>query len=85
MGGLTNSHPVLGWGLVAGVVAITGLPPFGVFTSEFLVVSSTFARQPALAVLLVGGLLLAFGALLLRRDGRGVRADRGAGRAVHAS
>ncbi len=66
MGGLTASHPVLGWGLVAGVAAIAGLPPFGVFTSEFLVVSSTFARQPALALLLVTGLLVAFGALLLR-------------------
>ena len=36
------------------------------FTSEFLVVSSTFAREPVLAVLLVFGLLVAFGALLLR-------------------
>jgi hydrogenase-4 component F len=66
MGGLTESHPILGWGLVAGVAAIVGLPPFGVFTSEFLVVSSTFAREPVLALLLVFGLLLAFGALLLR-------------------
>jgi hydrogenase-4 component F len=66
MGGLTTSHPVLGWGLVAGVAAIAGLPPFGVFTSEFLVVSSTFARQPVLALMLVTGLLVAFGALLLR-------------------
>jgi hydrogenase-4 component F len=34
--------------------------------SEFLVVSSTFARAPLLALLLVFGLLLSFGALLLR-------------------
>jgi hydrogenase-4 component F len=66
MGGLTESHPVLGWTLVAGVVAIAGLPPFGVFTSEFLIVSSTFAREPLLAVLVVFGLLISFGALLLR-------------------
>lgn len=66
MGGLTETHPLLGWALVAGVVAIAGLPPFGVFTSEFLVVSSSFARQPVLAVLLVFGLLVSFGALLLR-------------------
>jgi hydrogenase-4 component F len=64
--GLTASHPALGWGLVMGVVAIAGLPPLGIFMSEFLVVSSTFARQPLLAVVLVFGLLLAFGALLLR-------------------
>ena len=66
MGGLTASHPVLGWGLIAGMAAIAGLPPFGVFTSEFLVVSSTFAREPVLAILLVFGLLIAFGALFLR-------------------
>src|SRR5438128_3779660 len=34
--GLTQSHPLLGWSLVVGVVAIAGLPPFGVFMSEFL-------------------------------------------------
>jgi hydrogenase-4 component F len=66
IGGLTESHPLLGWGLVAGVAAIAGLPPFGVFTSEFLMVSSTFVRQPVLAVLLAAGMLLAFGALVLR-------------------
>jgi hydrogenase-4 component F len=66
MGGLTTTHPILGWLLVALVAAIAGLPPFGVFTSEFLVVTSTFARQPVLTVFFVFGLLLSFGALLLR-------------------
>ena len=47
--GLTETHPVLGWGLVLGVVAIAGLPPLGIFMSEFLVVTSTFAREPLLA------------------------------------
>ena len=64
--GLTQSHPALGWGLVIGVMAIAGLPPMGIFMSEFLVVTSTFARQPLLAIPLVLGLLTAFGALLLR-------------------
>jgi hydrogenase-4 component F len=67
--GLTVTHPLLGWSLVASVVAIAGLPPSGIFTSEFLVVSSTFARQPLLAIPLVFGLLVAFGALLLRLQG----------------
>jgi hydrogenase-4 component F len=67
--GLTESHPVLGWGLLVGVVAIAGLPPLGIFMSEFLVVTSTFARQPLLAVPLVLGLLVAFGALLWRVTG----------------
>jgi hydrogenase-4 component F len=66
MGGLTETHPVLGWTLVASVLAIAGLPPFGIFTSEFLVVSSSFAHEPLLAVLVVFGLLVSFGALLWR-------------------
>ena len=66
MGGLTETNPVLGWGLVLGVVAIAGMPPLGIFMSEFLVVSSTFAREPLLAVLLVLGLLVGLGALFMR-------------------
>jgi hydrogenase-4 component F len=67
--GLTVSQPWLGWSLVVGVFAIAGLPPLGVFMSEFLVVTSTFARAPALAIVLVFGLLLAFAALMLRLQG----------------
>jgi hydrogenase-4 component F len=67
--GLTVTHPVLGWGLVLGVVAIAGLPPLGIFMREFLVVTSTFARHPLLAIPLVFGILVAFGALLLRLGG----------------
>ena len=64
IGGLTTTHPVLGWGLVVGVLAIAGLPPFGIFMSEFLLITSTFAREPILAILLVIGVVLALGALL---------------------
>jgi hydrogenase-4 component F len=64
--GLTASHPLLGWGLALGVVAIAGLPPMGIFMSEFLIVTSTFARQPVLAVVLGLSILVALGALLLR-------------------
>src|SRR5215467_7210889 len=67
--GLTETHPVLAWGLILGVVAIAGLPPLGIFMSEFLVVSSTFARGPLLVIPLLVGLLVAFGALLLRLNG----------------
>jgi hydrogenase-4 component F len=67
--GLTRSHPALGWMLVAGVVAITGLPPFGIFTSEFLLVTSAMAHSPWLAVPLVVALLVAFGALMMRLHG----------------
>jgi hydrogenase-4 component F len=67
--GLSETHPILGIGLILGVVAIAGLPPLGIFMSEFLVVSSTFAREPLLAILMVIGLLTGFGALLLRLNG----------------
>ena len=67
--GLTATHPVLGWALVIGVLAIAGMPPFGIFMSEFLVVTSTFAHLPWLAIPLCAGLLVAFGALLLRGQG----------------
>ncbi|HEY7608357.1 MAG TPA: hydrogenase 4 subunit F [Alphaproteobacteria bacterium] len=67
--GLTVTHPLLGWGLVLGVIAIAGLPPLGIFMSEFIVVSSTFARDPLLAIILVIGILIAFAALFLRLNG----------------
>ena len=67
--GLTVTHPALGWGFLIAVVAIAGLPPFGIFMSEFLVVTSTIARQPWFALPLVIGLLVSFGALILRLQG----------------
>jgi hydrogenase-4 component F len=78
MGGLTETNPVLGWGLALGVVAIAGLPPLGLFMSEFLVVSSTFAREPLLAVPLVLGLLIGVGALFLRLNSIAFGEPRGA-------
>ena len=83
--GLTESHPILGWGLVLGVVAIAGLPPLGIFMSEFLVVSSTFSRAPLLAIPLVVGLLVAFGALMLRLSGFAFGEPTGSNAPVQAS
>jgi len=83
--GLTVTHPTLGWGLVIGVVAIAGLPPLGIFMTEFLIVSSTFARQPLLAVALVFGLLLAFGALTLRLTSVAFGQPRGSTASAQAS
>jgi hydrogenase-4 component F len=77
IGGLTETHPWLGWGLVLGVVAIAGMPPLGIFMSEFLIVSSTFAREPLLALPLVAGLLVGVGALFLRLNGIAFGEPRG--------
>jgi hydrogenase-4 component F len=83
--GLTESQPRLGWALILGVVAIAGMPPLGIFMSEFLVVSSTIARQPLLALPLVAGLLIGFGALMLRLQGLVFGAPVAGGQPVRAS
>ena len=85
MGGLTETHPLLGWGLILGVVAIAGFPPLGIFMSEFLVVSSTFARAPLLAIVLVFGLLVALGGLFLRLNSIAFGEPRGPTDKAHAS
>ncbi len=64
--GLGESHPMLGWGLALGMLAIAGMPPFGVFMSEFLLINAGFAKAPFLTLLLIVGLLIALGAILLR-------------------
>ncbi|HME86386.1 MAG TPA: hydrogenase 4 subunit F, partial [Roseiarcus sp.] len=83
--GLTVTHPLLGWSLVFGVFAIVGLPPMGVFMSEFLIVSSTFERAPWLALLLGFGLLVALGALVLRLQGMAFGAPIGSRAPAKAS
>jgi hydrogenase-4 component F len=85
LSGLTVSNPLLGWALVVGVVAIAGLPPMGIFMSEFLVVSSTFARQPWLAILLAFGIIVALGGLFLRLNSVAFGEPRGPSEPTHAS
>ncbi|MCF8475943.1 MAG: hydrogenase 4 subunit F [Pseudolabrys sp.] len=85
IGGLTVTHPVLGWGLVLGVVAIAGLPPLGIFMSEFLVVSSTFARQPWLVLILVFAILVALGGLFIQLNKIAFGEPRGSNAPTEAS
>ena len=82
---MTISHPVLGWGLVAGVVAIAGLPPMGIFMSEFLVVSSTFARAPWLVLILVIAILVALGGLFIKLNTIAFGEPRGSNAPAQAS
>ena len=83
--GLTVTHPLLGWTLVVGVLSIVGMPPAGVFMSEFLIISSTVGRSPLLAVVMVIGLLVAFGSLVLRMHGMAFGTPSGGAAPVHAS
>ncbi len=85
MGGLSVTHPGLAIGLGAGVLAIAGLPPFGVFVSEFLIVTTTFKSAPLLAVVAALGIVLAFGALLLRLQDLLLGAPKGVDQAVCVS
>jgi hydrogenase-4 component F len=64
--GLFKGNPLVGWGFMLGVMAIIGLPPFGVFTSEFLILTATIKDAPAWAPFLLLGLAVAFAALLRR-------------------
>jgi hydrogenase-4 component F len=85
IGGLSVTHPVLAVGFVLGTLAIVGLPPFGVFASEFMLVSSAFPHHSLLTVVLVAGLLIAFAAIVLRLQNIVFGEPKGARTAVKAS
>ena len=61
--GLIRTQPAVGWSLLIGVAAIAGFPPFGVFTSEFLLLTATMQSQPWFTVALLVGLVIAFAGL----------------------
>lgn len=64
--GLVKGNPLVGWGLMLGVVAIAGVPPFGVFTSEFLILTAAMKDAPYLAPIFLLGIAVAFAALFKR-------------------
>ncbi len=64
--GLIKGNPLVGWGLMLGVMAIVGMPPFGVFTSEFFILTATIKDAPLLTPFLLLGLGVAFAALFKR-------------------
>ncbi len=61
--GLIRTQPAIGWSFLLGTVAIAGFPPFGVFTSEFLLFSATIKSWPWLVIPLLVGLAVAFAGL----------------------
>lgn len=61
--GLLRTQPAIGWSFLFGVAAIAGFPPFGIFTSEFLLLSATMQSAPIFAALLLLGLVIAFAGL----------------------
>jgi hydrogenase-4 component F len=63
MRGLIDTNPTIGWGLMMGTLAILGMPPFGVFASEFLILTTAMKQQPWATPVLLTALGVAFAAV----------------------
>jgi hydrogenase-4 component F len=61
--GMITVSPVIGWGLALGSLAILGMPPFGVFASEFLILTSAMREHPWATPFLLVALGVAFAAV----------------------
>ena len=61
--GLIESNPTIGWGLLIGSLAILGMPPFGVFASEFMLLTAAMHQQPWATPFLLTALGVAFAAI----------------------
>jgi len=64
--GLLTLSPRIGWGLMLGSLAILGFPPFGVFASEFLILTTAMKQQPWATPILLGALGIGFAAIFSR-------------------
>jgi hydrogenase-4 component F len=64
--GLVAISPTVGWGLMLGSLAILGMPPFGVFASEFLILTTAMREQPWATPILLLALGVAFAAIFGR-------------------
>lgn len=64
--GLVHVSPAVGWGLMIGGIAILGIPPFGVFASEFVILTTAMRDHPWAAPILLIGLGVAFASVFTR-------------------
>ena len=64
--GLLGISPTIGWGLMLGSIAILGMPPFGVFASEFLILTTAMREHPWSTPFLLIALAVAFAAIFIR-------------------
>lgn len=64
--GLVGISPTIGWGLMLGSLAILGMPPFGVFTSEFLILTTAMREHPWATPLLLLALGVAFAGIFMK-------------------
>ncbi len=61
--GLILQSPTIGWGLAVGSLAILGMPPFGVFTSEFMMLTTAMHEHTWATPFLLVALGIAFAAI----------------------
>jgi hydrogenase-4 component F len=64
--GLMKVSPMVGWALMLGSLAILGMPPFGVFASEFLILTTAMREQPWATPFLLLALGIAFASVFSR-------------------
>jgi hydrogenase-4 component F len=62
--GILHANKYVGWLLGGCVFALTGLPPSGLFVSEFIIISQTIQKNPYMSLPLGLGLLLCAVAIL---------------------
>jgi hydrogenase-4 component F len=61
--GLIRTSPAIGWGLMVGSIAILGMPPFGVFASEFIILTAAMREQAWATPFLLIALGVSFAAI----------------------
>ncbi len=64
--GLVGISPTIGWGLMLGSLAILGMPPFGVFASEFLILTTAMREHPWATPFLLIALGVAFAGIFMK-------------------
>jgi hydrogenase-4 component F len=64
--GLLRVSPTVGWGMMLGALAILGMPPFGVFASEFLILTTAIGKLPWATPFLLLALAVAFATIFAR-------------------
>ena len=61
--GLIRINPLIGWGLMLGTLAILGMPPFGVFASEFMILTHAMKHHAWATPVLLLALGVAFASI----------------------
>ena len=67
--GLIHTSPAVGWALMIGTLAILGLPPFGVFSAEFMILTTAMREHPWATPFLLVALGVAFAAVFGKVQG----------------